>query len=56
MFFLKKIFSYTHVLIQRITGTCHLLILWLDQQADAFINSNTLERTLVICQSDQQVC
>lgn len=42
-------------LTQRILSTFQLLILWFDQQADAFINSNTLERTLVICQSDRKV-
>ncbi|CAF1096830.1 unnamed protein product [Rotaria magnacalcarata] len=40
-------------LTKQIEGTFHLLIIWLNQHANAFINGNALERTLVICKSDQ---
>lgn len=37
-------------------GTFQLLIIWLNQHADTFINGNLLERALVICKNDQMVC
>lgn len=49
------VFSFINTFIQKIFATCHLLIIWLDQQTDAFINSGALERSLVICLSDEQV-
>jgi hypothetical protein len=54
-FFTHIISSHINNLTKRIEGTFQLLILWLDQHADTFINGNSLERTLVICKSDQIV-
>ncbi|CAF4540933.1 unnamed protein product [Rotaria socialis] len=52
--FLSNITSSSiYHLTKQIEGTFHLLIIWLNQHATAFINSNALERTLVICKSDQ---
>ncbi len=44
-----------NTLTKQIEGTFHLLILWLNQHADTFINGNSLERALLICKSDQMV-
>ncbi len=43
------------ILTKQIEGTFQLLILWLNQHADTFINGNSLERALLICKSDQMV-
>lgn len=43
-------------LTRRIEGTFQILFIWIKQNADTFINGNSLERTLIICQSDQIVC
>ncbi|CAF3310451.1 unnamed protein product [Rotaria socialis] len=52
--FLSNITSSSiYHLTKQIEGTFHLLIIWLNQHATAFINGNALERTLVICKSDQ---
>ena len=39
----------------RIEGTFQLLITWLHEHTDAFINENSLERALTICKGDQTV-
>ncbi|CAF2316959.1 unnamed protein product [Rotaria sp. Silwood2] len=52
--FLKNtISSNINHLTKQIEGTFQLLIVWVNQHADTFINGNSLERTLVICKSDQ---
>ncbi|CAF0912819.1 unnamed protein product [Rotaria sordida] len=52
-FLTNIISSNINHLMKQIEGTFQLLITWLNQHADTFINGNSLERTLVICKSDQ---
>ncbi|CAF3349216.1 unnamed protein product [Rotaria sp. Silwood1] len=52
-FLTNIISSNINHLTKQIEGTFQLLIMWLHQHADTFINGNSLERTLVICKSDQ---
>ncbi|CAF1263942.1 unnamed protein product [Adineta steineri] len=52
-FFTNIISSNINNLTRQIEGTFQLLIIWLHQHADTFININSLERALLICKSDQ---
>ncbi|CAF0765501.1 unnamed protein product [Adineta ricciae] len=51
-YFINLISVNINMLTQQIEGTFHLLLIWLNQHADAFINADLLERALLICTTD----
>ncbi|CAF1390425.1 unnamed protein product [Adineta ricciae] len=54
-YFINLISVNVNMLTQQIEGTFQLSLIWLNQHADAFINTNLLERALLICTTDHMV-